>query len=165
MKSGLLAFGALIGAAPVLAQPAPDPLAPLPTTASPMQAAPPQDQQQATVPAIQPPVVIAQPASASVVVPKDWRGVFDAIDSGNWASAQAGIAALPRSVLTPVARAELYTARGSPMVDLSSLQAVIAEAPELPQAEQRDPGQAKPADEFEIDVCEIVDRIQPERQA
>jgi len=71
-----------------------------------------------------------------VFVPKDWRGVFDAIDSGNWAAAQTGIAALPKSVLTPVAKAELYTARGSPVVDLASLQALIAEAPELPQSEQ-----------------------------
>jgi soluble lytic murein transglycosylase-like protein len=69
-------------------------------------------------------------------VPKDWRGVFDAIDSGNWASAQAGIAALPASVLTPVAKAELYTAKGSPVVDLGSLQALIDQAPELPQADQ-----------------------------
>ena len=69
-------------------------------------------------------------------MPKDWRGVFDAIDAGNWASAQAGIAALPPSVLTAEAKAELYTARGSPAVDLASLQALIAAAPELPQANQ-----------------------------
>jgi soluble lytic murein transglycosylase-like protein len=71
-----------------------------------------------------------------VAVPKDWRGVFDAIDAGNWASAQAGIAALPRSILTPVAKAELYTTKGSPVVDLASIQALLAEAPELPQADQ-----------------------------
>jgi soluble lytic murein transglycosylase len=136
LKSGLLAFGALIGAAPVLAQPAPDPLAPLPTTAPPQPSPQPETPQSVGAPAVQPPVVVAQQAPQTVTVPKNWRGVFDAIDSGNWYSAQAGIAALPRSVLTPVARAELYTARGSPMVDLSSLQAVIAEAPELPQAEQ-----------------------------
>ena len=51
-------------------------------------------------------------------------------------AAQAGIAALPPGILTPVAKAELYTAKGSPTVDLASLQALIAEAPELPQAEQ-----------------------------
>ena len=142
MKSGLLAFGALISAAPVFAQPTADPLAPLPVSPplpgapTQTQAAPPQDQPSITVPAVQQPPVAAQPAPISVVVPKDWRGVFDAIDSGNWASAQAGIAALPRSVLTPLARAELYTAKGSPVVDLVSLQALIAEAPELPQAEQ-----------------------------
>ena len=142
MKSGLLAFGALISAAPVFAQPTADPLAPLPVSPplprapTQTQAAPPQDQPSITVPAVQQPPVAAQPAPISVVVPKDWRGVFDAIDSGNWASAQAGILALPRSVLTPLARAELYTAKGSPVVDLVSLQALIAEAPELPQAEQ-----------------------------
>ena len=62
--------------------------------------------------------------------------MFDAIDSGNWASARAGIASLPPSALTPVARAELYTARGSPVVDLASIQALLAEAPDLPQADQ-----------------------------
>jgi soluble lytic murein transglycosylase-like protein len=78
----------------------------------------------------------APPLSRSVAVPKDWRGVFDAIDGGNWASARAGIASLPRSVLTPVAKAELYTAKGSPVVDLASLQSLLAEAPELPQSDQ-----------------------------
>jgi soluble lytic murein transglycosylase-like protein len=62
--------------------------------------------------------------------------VFDAIDAGNWASARAGIATLPPSILTPVAKAELYTAKGSPPVDLGSLQALVASAPELPQADQ-----------------------------
>jgi soluble lytic murein transglycosylase-like protein len=71
-----------------------------------------------------------------VAVPKDWRGVFDAIDAGNWSSARAGIYALPQSVLTPVAKAELYTAKGSPTVDLASIQALLVEAPELPQADQ-----------------------------
>jgi soluble lytic murein transglycosylase-like protein len=120
LKSGLLAFGSLLWAAPLLAQPASDPLAPLPSTAA---------------PAAQPPVAApAQPQAAAA--PKDWRGVFDAIDAGNWSYAAAGIAALPPSVLTPVARAELYTAKGSPVVDLASLQWLIARAPELPEANQ-----------------------------
>ena len=115
MKAGLLAFGTLVCASPLLAQPSGDPLAPLATAAQPVpQAAP------------------ALPLPA----PKDWRGVFDAIDSGNWAYAAAGIAALPPSVLTPVARAELYTAKNSPVVDLAALQALIAQAPELPEANQ-----------------------------
>jgi soluble lytic murein transglycosylase-like protein len=87
----------------------------------------------------QKPVVasIVPPAPATaVVVPKDWRGVFDAIDAGNWASAQAGIATLPPSIVTPVAKAELYTRKGSPVVDLPSLQALLAEAPDLPHAAQ-----------------------------
>jgi soluble lytic murein transglycosylase len=128
LKAGVFAFGALMWAAPVFAQSAPDPLAPLLTTA-------PQVQSQ---PAGQPPLLpqAAPPAAPAVIVPKDWRGVFDAIDAGNWASAQAGIAALPPSILTPVAKAELYTAKGSPVVDLPALQALIAEAPELPEANQ-----------------------------
>src|SRR2546430_9992099 len=92
LRAGAIAFGALIWAAPVLAQ-SQDPLAALPTsptpippppTSAPPSPNPPSDQ---TVPAA------AQPAPAplpAVAVPKDWRGVFDAIDAGNWASAQAG---------------------------------------------------------------------------
>ena len=125
MRSGWVAFGALMWSAPLLAQSA-DPLAPITTQpANPVQPS-------------SPPIVTATPSPApipvaTVQVPRDWRGVFDAIDSGNWASAQAGIAVLPRSVLTPVAKAELYTAKGSPQVDLGSIQSLLAEAPELPR--------------------------------
>ena len=80
--------------------------------------------------------VPAPPPVATIAVPRDWRGVFDAIRARQWASAQAGIATLPRSILTPLARAELYTAKGSPTVDLNSLLSLLAEAPELPQAAQ-----------------------------
>ena len=140
MKAAAFAFGTLIWAAPVLAQPASDPLAPLPTPpvkARPAVQAPVAQQPLAPPPQtfVQPPPAFAQPTSA-VPVPKDWRGVFDAIDNGDWASAQAGIAALPPGLLTPVAKAELYTAKGSPVVDLTSIQALIAQAPELPEANQ-----------------------------
>src|SRR3954470_5638991 len=99
LKAGLLAFGTLMWAAPVLAQAASDPLAPLPsgTTQPAPQPSPPISSAPATV---QPPVVQAPPAAA-VQAPRDWRGVFDAIDSGNWAAARAGIATLPPSLLTP----------------------------------------------------------------
>lgn len=137
MNRHWLAFGAVIWAAPVFAQPAQDPLAPLaqrpaapaPSTTSQPVPAPLQTQQ---------PTSIGQGSVSSrvVAVPKDWRGVFDAIDAGQWASAQAGIAALPQNILAPVAKAELYTAKGSPIIDLSSIQALLAEAPELPQADQ-----------------------------
>jgi soluble lytic murein transglycosylase-like protein len=137
LKAGLLAFGTLLWAAPGLAQSS-DPLAPLPK-AQPGQSGvltPPQAPVFVTT---QPPPVANQPSSPPLQttnVPRDWRGVFDAIDAGNWASAQAGIATLPPNILTPLAKAELYTAKGSPMVDLGSLQALVASAPELPQAEQ-----------------------------
>src|SRR5918912_203527 len=99
LEAGFLAFGAFFLAAPPRAQPQ-DPPAPPPTAP---QTAPP----------------LAQPIApvSGVAAPRDWRGVFDAIDSGNWAAARAGIATLPPSVLTPVAKAEYYTAKGSPMVD------------------------------------------------
>ena len=108
----------LLTIAAVTAQPA-DPLAPL----------------------TQPQPVVLQPTPPpppvpTVVVPTSWRGVFDVIRAGNWAAAQAGIDSLPPSVLTPVAKAELYTAKGSPAVDLGRLQLLIAEAPELPSADQ-----------------------------
>src|SRR5829696_2462428 len=128
LKAGLLAFGALIWAAPVFAQ---DPLAPI----SDDQAAQAPGEAPAT-PQLAPVTAPPPPATPIVAVPRDWRGVFDAIYSGDWAAARAGLAALPPSVLTPFAKAELYTAKGSPPVDLASLQALIAEAPELPQADQ-----------------------------
>src|SRR4051795_6026453 len=128
VKSGLVVLGALTWAAPSLAQSA-DPLAPLATQPAPTTAA--QPPAASTITQAPAPVPVS-----TVQVPRDWRGVFDAIDAGNWASAQAGIAVLPPSVLTPVAKAELYTAKGSPQVDLGSIQALLAEAPELPQADQ-----------------------------
>ena len=54
------------------------------------------------------------------MIPRDWRGVFAAIRSGNWASAAGRHRGRFRtSLLTPVAKAELYTAKGSPTVDLA----------------------------------------------
>jgi soluble lytic murein transglycosylase len=142
VKAGAIAFGSLIWAAPVFGQAASDPLAPLPVSSQPQQTTIPAP---LAAPASQPPTAQAEqptadsqggPPPRTVVVPKDWRGVFDAIDAGNWASARAGIAALPQSILTPVATAELYTAKDSPVVDLTSLQTLIAQAPELPEADQ-----------------------------
>lgn len=161
MKAGLLAFGALIWAAPAFAQ-SQDPLAPLPvssrgtptpngtqsgigvsTPPGPLTALPSHGagQQSGSTVQLMPtgsqaPVPSAPAPQPAVAAPKDWRGVLDAIDAGNWTVARAGIASLPPSVLTPVAKAALYTARGSPIVDLASLQALIAQAPELPQADQ-----------------------------
>lgn len=139
MKAGLLAFGTLIWAAPLVAQPSSDPLAPLPAAPEPATPAPATSQPPpaaTTTPAPPPAAQPAPPPAPVVQIPRDWRGVFDAIYSGNWASARVGIATLPPSVLTALARAELYTAKGSPTVDLASLEALIAQAPELPQANQ-----------------------------
>ena len=127
----MLAFGLAVSLAAASQPLAADPLAPLPP-AQPQAQPPVQPQPQPTV--TQPQPVMAAPRP--VVIPRDWRGVFAAIRSGDWASARAGIYALPASVLTPVALSELYTAKGSPTVDLPSLQALLAQAPDLPSAEQ-----------------------------
>jgi soluble lytic murein transglycosylase len=111
-----------------------DPLAPLQQQPQPQTIQP----QSVTMPpqAAQPQLQAPPPAVPALVVPRNWREVFAAIRSGNWAGAQAGIALLPPGVLTPVAKAELYTAKGSPVVDLPRLQTLLAEAPDLPKAEQ-----------------------------
>ena len=114
MKTAYFALAALLSSAPAFAQ---DPLAPIPT------------QPAATAPPMAPVVSVVR-------IPRDWREVFTAIRNKDWAAAQAGIAVLPRDVLTPVAKAELYTAKDSPVVSLAQIQALLAEAPDLPQAEQ-----------------------------
>lgn len=105
-----------------------DPLAPIPETEV--------EEPVTTEPEPQPAPSASPPVVKPVVVPKDWPGVFQAIRNGEWAAAQAGIAALPDDLLKPVAKAELYTARNSPRVELQPLLALLAEAPDLPQAGQ-----------------------------
>ncbi len=112
-----------MAASPALAQQ--DPLAPIespPTSVEPQQ--------------IEPLAAPLPPPPPPRIIPRDWRGVFAAIRAEDFAGAAAGIATLPASVLTPVARAELYTARNSPRTELEPLLALLAEAPDLPQAEQ-----------------------------
>lgn len=114
----LSAFASLLAAQSQPAPPPDDPLAPI---EEPHEA-------QAPPPLTPPPPVL--------VVPKSWPEVFAAIRGSQWAAAQAGIAALPASPLAPLAKAELYTAKGSPPVSVEQLVALLAEAPELPKAEQ-----------------------------
>lgn len=113
-----------------------DPLAPLPPPPRAVQPAPVAVQQRPKFPIPVSPQPIVPILVAPIVIPHDWRGEFSAIRAGDWAGAQAGIAVLPQSVLTPVAQAELFTAKNSPMVALPQLQALIAQAPDLPQAQQ-----------------------------
>lgn len=134
----MISFPLLLAAAAAATQAAADPLAPLPQANVPVaqpQAPPPLAQPQAQPPLVQPQPQPLLPRPA-IVVPTNWRQVFDAIRSGNWSGAQAGIAALPPGPLAAVAKAELYTAKGSPTVDLPRLQSLLAEAPDLPNADQ-----------------------------
>ena len=65
-----------------------------------------------------------------------YRGVFASIRSGRFLDAQLQLDAMKPGPLHAIARAELYTAKGSPKVELDPLVALIGEAPELPQAAQ-----------------------------
>ena len=87
-------------------------------------------------PAVQLPTPLPYPPNVPLVIPIDWRAEFAAIRKGDWADAAAGIAALPDGPLKAVAKAELYTAKGSPTISVDDLQALIGEAPDLAQAEQ-----------------------------
>lgn len=120
----LLVCGALaLASAPAWAQQ--DPLAPV-------EAPPPGEV--ATTPPEQ--VQVPLPPPPPRVIPRDWRAVFAAIRAEDWAGAAAGIATLPNSPLKPVAKAELYIARNSPRAELEPIISLLAEAPDLPQAEQ-----------------------------
>ncbi|URW76462.1 lytic transglycosylase domain-containing protein [Sphingomonas donggukensis] len=65
-----------------------------------------------------------------------YRGVFASIRAGNWTDAQLQLDAMKPGPLHALARAEMFTAKGSPKVALEPLMAVLTEAPELPQAAQ-----------------------------
>ncbi|HEX8622510.1 MAG TPA: lytic transglycosylase domain-containing protein [Allosphingosinicella sp.] len=65
-----------------------------------------------------------------------WREVFAAIRAEDWLGAATRLAALPDGPLHRAARAELYLAKNSPRTELPQLTALLAEAPEMPKAEQ-----------------------------
>ena len=119
------AFAVVACASPALAQQ--DPLAPTPVE---------EDDPDRPVLTTPEPVPPPAPVARPLVVPRDWRGVFAAIRAGDWFGAQAGIAALPDRELGAVARAELFTAKNSPRVELGPILRLLAEAPDLPHAEQ-----------------------------
>jgi soluble lytic murein transglycosylase len=62
--------------------------------------------------------------------------VFASIASGDWSGAQIELDAMKPGPLTAIARAELYTAKGSPKIDRDSLITLLNQAPELPEAAQ-----------------------------
>ena len=138
MKRFLLILLAATTAAPAFAQS--DPLAPVNETEllpvpdpEPQQIFPAPTQtvnEQIFEPAPAPPPAPVRP------IPRNWRGVFDAIRFEDWGGASAGIATLSESPLKAVARAELFTARNSPRTDLGPILTLLAEAPDLPQADQ-----------------------------
>lgn len=65
-----------------------------------------------------------------------FAAIFAAIDTKNWAEANRLIEEAPKGPMASTARAELYLAADSPKVEVAQLQALLEEAPWLPQAEQ-----------------------------
>lgn len=65
-----------------------------------------------------------------------YRAVFAAIRAEKWADAQLQLDSMKPGPLHAIARAELFTAKNSPKVELAPILALLAEAPELPMAEQ-----------------------------
>ncbi|MEH3160257.1 MAG: lytic transglycosylase domain-containing protein [Sphingomonas taxi] len=63
-----------------------------------------------------------------------YRAVFQAIRDGKWQDAQIGLEAMKPGPLHAIARAELFTAKGSPRIEMEPLVALLNEAPELPEA-------------------------------
>lgn len=65
-----------------------------------------------------------------------YRSVFAALRDQKWLDARLQLATMPAGPLHTVALAELMTARGSPKASVEDLTKILAEAPDLPQAEQ-----------------------------
>jgi soluble lytic murein transglycosylase-like protein len=65
-----------------------------------------------------------------------YREIFAAIRASDWAGAAAKLDSMAEGPLHAVARAELYLANDSPKVELEPLLALIAKAPDMPQAAQ-----------------------------
>jgi soluble lytic murein transglycosylase-like protein len=85
-----------------------------------------------------------QPAARQKVRPSvlsdaeriSYREIFTAIRAGDWAAASARLDGMGDGPLHAIARAELYLAKGSPKVELDPLLALIAKAPDMPEAAQ-----------------------------
>jgi hypothetical protein len=75
------------------------------------------------------------PAQLDQAQREGYRSVFAAIHDGRWTDAQIGLDAMTPGPLHAIARAELYTAKGSPRVETETLVALLTEAPELPEAD------------------------------
>ena len=65
-----------------------------------------------------------------------FSAIYTAIGDKSWGEANRLIDSAPKGAMAAMARAELYLAAGSPKVDAAQLQALINDAPYLPQAEQ-----------------------------
>ena len=87
------------------------------------------------------PALAAEPASTPIPAQldvgqrQDYAVVFAAIRDARWQDAQIALDAMKPGPLHAIARAELYTAKGSPRVELDPLMELLTAAPELPEAD------------------------------
>nr|WP_294197825.1 lytic transglycosylase domain-containing protein [uncultured Sphingomonas sp.] len=75
------------------------------------------------------------PAQLTTEQRSAYRAVFAALHDGRWTDAQLALDSMPTGPLHSYARAELFTAKGSPKADGAAVARLLAEAPELPQGE------------------------------
>ena len=78
----------------------------------------------------------ALPALLDAAQRDGYRAIFAAIHAQDWSGAAARLDAMPTGPLHPIARAELYLAKGSPRIETDALVALVAAAPWAPQAAQ-----------------------------
>jgi soluble lytic murein transglycosylase-like protein len=78
----------------------------------------------------------AAPRQLSEPEREQYRAAFAAIDRHDWSGAASLLEQMPDGLLTPVARAELYLAAGSPRVALPQIQAWMERGRNLPEAAQ-----------------------------
>ena len=90
----------------------------------------------ADIPSQPQPIAAAAPGTLSPADQAAYKAIFAAIRAHDWAGAAAGLDARPGGLLTPIARAELILAKGSPRADAATLAALVKAAPDLPEASQ-----------------------------
>jgi soluble lytic murein transglycosylase len=78
----------------------------------------------------------ALPYQPSARETQQFSAIYSAISNQKWSDAAKLIDSAPKGPMAHMARAELYLAAGSPKVEASQLQALLNDAPYLPQAEQ-----------------------------
>lgn len=84
------------------------------------------------------------PAAANALTPlpvqlgpnarERYRDIFAGIKAGQWADATTKLDAMDAGPLHPVARALIFTGKGSPKVEAEALAALATQAPDLPQS-------------------------------
>lgn len=75
------------------------------------------------------------PAQLAPAQREGYRAVFAAIRDERWTDAQLALDAMAPGPLHAYARAEIYTAKGSPRAEGEAIARLLNEAPELPQAD------------------------------